>query len=191
VHFVLWRCEDATRFQERSPFAMPKILIAEDSRFQLVLLTKALEARGFQVLSVEDGMQASRLALRAQPDAIILDLSMPGGSGLEVLKRLRRSVKTRSIPVLVLTGSSETAARETAISLGAQEFLNKPADLDELARILSNVVKAANSEKVKQELPRSPQPARDAPEALATGSGAKAARSWTQILHEVANEHLE
>jgi two-component system phosphate regulon response regulator PhoB len=166
----------------------PKILIADDSRFQLVLLTRALEARGFQVLTVEDGMQANRLALRAQPNAIILDLSMPGSSRLEVLKRLKRSQKTEFIPVLVLTANSDAAARESAISLGAQEYLNKPADLDELTRILLNMVKAGSSEKVEPKPQESASRGTNAPKEIAPGSPPKAARRWGQILHEVANE---
>ena len=59
---------------------MPKILIADDSRFQVTL--GALEYKGFEVVVAEDAMQAGMFALRTVPDAIILDLSMPGGSGV-------------------------------------------------------------------------------------------------------------
>jgi CheY-like chemotaxis protein len=81
---------------------MSKILVADDSRFQVALLTAALEQRGFEVVVALDGMQAGMVALRTSPDAIVLDINMPGGSGIEVLKRLKRSTKTQRIPVVVV-----------------------------------------------------------------------------------------
>lgn len=67
---------------------MSKILIADDSRFQVAMLTKALEENGFEVVCAVDALQAWMTALRAVPDAIVLDINMPGGSGIEVLRRL-------------------------------------------------------------------------------------------------------
>jgi CheY-like chemotaxis protein len=81
---------------------MSKILVADDSRFQVALLTAALEQRGFEVVVALDAMQAGMVALRTSPDAIVLDINMPGGSGIEVLKRLKRSTKTQRIPVVVV-----------------------------------------------------------------------------------------
>jgi CheY-like chemotaxis protein len=164
---------------------MPKILIADDSRFHLALLTSSLESKGFEVLAAQDGLQASMLALRTQPNAIILDLSMPGGSGLEVLRRLKRSAKTKSIPVIVVTADSEPSTREYATLLGAVEFLNKPVDLDQLARRLfaltngptsadqnAKSAKAATCEPTFGANPPSKIPA-------------KPSRSWQQIVDDV------
>jgi len=63
------------------------ILVADDSRFQVALLTKALREKGFEVVAAQDAMQAGMVALRTAPDAIVLDINMPGCSGIEVLKR--------------------------------------------------------------------------------------------------------
>ena len=68
------------------------------------------------------------LAMRARPDAIVLDINMPGGTGMEALKKLKASVKTAHIPVLVLSGSINPADQSTVIELGASEFLAKPAN---------------------------------------------------------------
>jgi twitching motility two-component system response regulator PilH len=87
---------------------MAKVLIADDSRVQVFLVKTALEQKGFQVIVAMDAMQAGMTALRNAPDAIILDINMPGGSGLEVLKRLRMSTKTQLIPVIVVAGVSTT-----------------------------------------------------------------------------------
>jgi two-component system cell cycle response regulator len=84
---------------------MAKILIADDSRVHVQLLTGWLQDRGFAVVSALDAVQAWMMGIRSQPDVIILDINMPGGSGLDVLKRLKASTKTKHIPVLVVSGS--------------------------------------------------------------------------------------
>jgi DNA-binding response OmpR family regulator len=119
---------------------MSKILVADDSRFQVALLTKALQEKGFEVVSAQDALQAGMVALRTVPDAIVLDINMPGGSGIEVLKRLRRSTKTQRIPVVVVSGSGDSDIRQVALDLGVTDFLTKPVDLDQLCWALSNLL---------------------------------------------------
>lgn len=70
------------------------ILIADDDRIQIMLVTAFLRKAGFTVSSAFDAMQAFTLAIRTTPAAIVLDVNMPGGTGLEVLKRLKNSYKT-------------------------------------------------------------------------------------------------
>ena len=119
---------------------MPKeILVADDSRFQVALLTNALQQNGFEVVVAQDACQAGMVALRTAPDAIVLDINMPGGSGIEVLKRLKRSRKTKGIPVVVASGTSDSGVREAAMELGVSKFLTKPVDLDQLCRVLSEL----------------------------------------------------
>jgi DNA-binding response OmpR family regulator len=119
---------------------MSKILVADDSRFQVALLTAALEQRGFEVVVALDAMQAGMVALRTSPDAIVLDINMPGGSGIEVLKRLKRSTKTQRIPVVVVSGSDDLDVRQIAMELGVADFLTKPVDLDQLCGTLSGLM---------------------------------------------------
>jgi CheY-like chemotaxis protein len=119
---------------------MAKILVADDSRFQVALLTKALEENGFVVVAAQDAVQAGIVALRILPDAIVLDINMPGGSGIEVLKRLKRSTKTQGIPVVVVSGSDDPDVRQNAMKLGVTDFLTKPVDLDHLCKTLSGVL---------------------------------------------------
>lgn len=83
------------------------------------------------------------LALRTQPKAIVLDLSMPGGSGLEVLKRLKRSEKTKSIPVIVFTGDASSQIREEAFGLGACDVLQKTTSPTQLAKRLLELLSAS------------------------------------------------
>ncbi len=117
----------------------PKILVADDSRFQLELFRTTLEDKGFEVTVAQDALQAGMFALRTLPDAIILDLSMPGGSGIQVLQRLKCSTKTKLIPVVIATASDDPALQQVAASLGAAQFFHKPVDLELLAKTLADV----------------------------------------------------
>jgi len=120
---------------------MPKkVLIADDSRFQVQMLSMFLTEKGVEVVAAQDGLQASTLAMRASPDAIILDINMPGGSGIEVLRRIRLSAKSQHIPVVVVSGNVESATEQAAKTLGAAAFLHKPIDTDELWRVLCTLL---------------------------------------------------
>jgi CheY-like chemotaxis protein len=112
-------------------YIMPKILIADDSRFQVQLLASYL-GKGFEVTSASDALQAWMAALRSKPDVILLDINMPGGTGLEVLKRLRMSTKTQHIPVIVVSGNESEETEKAVRDLGAADFLHKPVEKNQL-----------------------------------------------------------
>lgn len=111
---------------------MPKVLIADDSRFQAQLLASYLTPMGFEPVFAADAMQAFSSALRASPQVILLDINMPGGTGLEVLKRLRISTKTNHIPVIVVSGDQQPEIATKVHNLGAADFLHKPVEKDAL-----------------------------------------------------------
>lgn len=125
---------------------MPKILVADDSPVQIELLRSALEEKGFEVLVAKDALQTGIAARRSAPDAILLDLTMPGGSGMEVLKRLKHSDKTRNIPVVVVTGNQKPETQQEARKLGAVDFLVKPVDLEKLAKVLAGLLPIGQSQ---------------------------------------------
>jgi DNA-binding response OmpR family regulator len=166
---------------------MPTILIADDSRFQM-LLKRALEENDFQLIVAEDGLHATMLAQRAQPDAIVLDLSMPGGSGLEVLKRLKRSTKTKSIPVVIGTANGDPATKEMTTSIGASEFLQKPVNLDELALKISDLLNLPSSVKQTAESGVSVPLPSPAEQESSSESLPKQLRSWREIFHDFAEK---
>ena len=122
---------------------MPKILIADDSRVYVHLITGWLQDRGFEVVVASDAVQASMMVTRTQPDAIILDISMPGGSGVEVLKRLKTSTKTKHIPVLVVSGNGGVDMRDLVKRLGAADLLEKPLDCTQFCDIVSGLIAEA------------------------------------------------
>ena len=166
---------------------MATILIADDSHFHQALFTRALEEKGFQLIVAEDGVHATMIAQRVQPDAIVLDLSMPGGSGVEVLKRLKRSAKTKSIPVFIVTASEDPATRDMVTSLGASEFLQKPINLEQLAGKISALLNLPDSAKQKTESRTHPLPIPAKKEPLSQNLP-KQSRSWRKILRDVAEQ---
>ncbi len=119
---------------------MPRILIADDSRVQIQIFSSCLAAKGFTVTVAVDAMQAWMSALRDVPDAIVLDINMPAGSGIDVLRKLRMSTKTQQIPVVVVTGTSDPEMERIARELGAAEFLHKPVDPGQLHAILARLL---------------------------------------------------
>lgn len=120
---------------------MPKVLIADDSRFQRQMLASILLPKKFEVIFAVDALQTFMVALRSAPDLILLDINMPGGTGIEVLKRLRGSSKTQQIPMIVVSGEEKFTAETMARELGAVDFLHKPVNeqqiIDAIHRVLS------------------------------------------------------
>jgi|tagenome__1003787_1003787.scaffolds.fasta_scaffold20660369_2 two-component system response regulator CpxR len=116
------------------------ILIADDDKVHVHLLTTLLKRRGFGVAVAYDGLQAWSTALRTMPDAILLDIHMPAGTGFEVLRKLKTSSKTSQIPVIVVSGSVDAAEIVTIESLGADRFVRKPADPEQLFELLREVL---------------------------------------------------
>jgi len=111
---------------------MAKILVADDCPVQRRLLSSYLGNKGHSVLLAADALQAWMTALRDSPDAIVLDINMPAGSGIEVLRRLRMSTKTQRVPVVIVSGSDRPDLDQLVKELGATQFLSKPIDLDQL-----------------------------------------------------------
>lgn len=114
------------------PFYMPKILIADDSRFQRELLASYFRTDDFEPVFAVDALQAWMAALRSAPQLILLDINMPGGTGIEVLKRLRMSIKTQHIPVIVVSSEEDPATESMARNLGAVDFLHKPVEQEQV-----------------------------------------------------------
>jgi two-component system, OmpR family, response regulator MprA len=108
-----------------------KILVVDDERAVLDSLRRALELEGYDVELAGDGEEALyRLGSNGEPDAVILDVLMPGVDGLEVCRRLRRD--GRRVPVLMLTAREEVENRVAGLDAGADDYVTKPFALDEL-----------------------------------------------------------
>lgn len=117
-----------------------KVLVADDDPVVLKLLSTGLRKRGHEVETATDAMQVGMAAMRSSPDAIVLDINMPGGTGLAALKRLKMSTKTNMIPVIAITGSATQETQDEAIEKGAEACLEKPVEVEDLAERLSELV---------------------------------------------------
>src|SRR5205814_7605917 len=102
-----------------------KILVVDDERAVRESLRRALELEGYEVDLAGDGEEALyRLGSNGEPDAVILDVLMPGVDGLEVCRRLRRD--GRRVPVLMLTARDEVENRVAGLDAGADDYVTKP-----------------------------------------------------------------
>ncbi len=116
-----------------------KILIIEDDHEIVMGLGIRLRAAGFTFVVSEDAVIAQTMANREQPDLIILDLGLPGGDGLTVLKRLQSNTTTMLTPVIVLTARDSTQ-EGPALDAGAIAFFQKPADNDLLMESINDAL---------------------------------------------------
>ncbi len=106
-----------------------RILVVEDDRRIRDLLRRSLIFEGYEVDTAEDGETALRCLRESVPDAVILDLMLPGIDGLEVCRRLR---KASTVPILILTARDAVSDRVTGLDAGADDYMVKPFALDEL-----------------------------------------------------------
>ncbi len=116
--------------QTEQPFGAARVLLIEDEPGIVDFVRRGLEAQGFQVQTATDGIEGERLALGASFDAIVLDLMLPGRSGLDVLHTVHRAKPT--LPVVVLTARGEVEDRIAGLDAGAADYLVKPFSLAEL-----------------------------------------------------------
>ena len=107
-----------------------KLLLVEDDPSMRSTLERALARRGLQVSACEDGTRALAQWRAAPPDVVVLDLSLPGLDGLQVLERARQA--GLATPVLILTARGTVGDRVLGLNAGADDYLPKPFDLDEL-----------------------------------------------------------
>src|SRR5262249_14907098 len=138
----------------RDPASMPApgahVLLIEDEPGIVDFVRRGLEGHGFEVLAETDGIAGERAALQENVDVVVLDLMLPGRSGMEVLATLR-SAKPE-LPVIVLTARGEVEDRVAGLDAGAVDYLVKPFSLAELsARIRAQLRTAALGNSTKLE----------------------------------------
>ena len=108
------------------------IIVADDDKVLSQVICAILAEGGHITVPAYDSMQTMMFVMKKPPDLVVLDINMPGGTGLDVLRKLKMSSKTKSVPVVVLTSNTDKALPEEARKLGATHFLTKPVDPDAL-----------------------------------------------------------
>ncbi len=120
-----------------------QILFVDDEQPVLDSLHRMLRAQRdvWEMSFVPRALQAWELLMEGDFDAVVLDISMPGMSGLQLLKRIQRTRRTRNIPVVMLTGLENRGLKRQALDLGAADLLNKPAEPEDLLARLRSVLR--------------------------------------------------
>jgi DNA-binding response OmpR family regulator len=120
---------------------MATILVVEDELDVQKVVAKRLTSRGFTVYCASDGCQAVQRAHKIAPDLIVLDLQLPAGDGMSVLRKLRMSDNLKMTPIVVLTGMTNELYKKGVLAEGVDAYLQKPYDsqvlLDTIDKILN------------------------------------------------------
>jgi len=114
------------------------VLVVDDEEHNRILLCDSLEARGYELLEAENGLVALEKIAARPPDVILLDVMMPKMDGFEVCRRLKKNPATAAIPILMVTALSDRKERLMGIEAGANDFLNKPVDVQDLTLRVAN-----------------------------------------------------
>ncbi len=136
-----------------------KILVVDDDVDTLRLVGLMLQRNGYEIVAANSGRQALLMALKEQPDLIILDVMMPDMDGYEVTRRLRSDPKTLAIPIIMFTAKSQIDDKVTGFEAGADDYLTKPTQPRELlAHIKAVLARTAKSRMsaVPETPPRAP-----------------------------------
>lgn len=120
----------------------PTVLVADDDIEILSLVTRTVKKLDVTVLEVSDGEEALKLARREHPDVMVLDVMMPGMSGWEVCRAVREDASLEKTGILMLTGIGERLNEMTSPLYGADDYLDKPFEFEELeAKVRALVLK--------------------------------------------------
>ena len=114
------------------PRTRPLVLVADDDRDILQLVSFRLERADYEVVQANDGEEALRLVKELRPDLAVLDLMMPKLNGYEVIREIRRNEETKAIPVILLTARVQEADVARGFEAGADDYLKKPFSPQEL-----------------------------------------------------------
>ena len=117
------------------------ILVAEDDKMMSQMICTILREGGHICIPAFDAMQAVMFAMKQPPHVVILDINMPGGTGVGVLQKLKASSKTASVPVIVVSGSIDPALPAHVLALGAAKFLPKPMEPEVLLQAVLDAAK--------------------------------------------------
>ena len=118
----------------------PVILIADDDPEILTMLGIRLSKKGYQVLEAVDGNQTLNLAHKHHPDLVLLDVMMPGKNGWEVAKELRSDDELKNIGIVMLTAIGEKVNELTSPLYGADAYVDKPFDFNDLEKKIKTIL---------------------------------------------------
>ena len=140
--------EDQNSQTKRTVPEIPVILLVDDNAINLQMLHQTLTGQNYKLLSARSGEDALRIALKAVPDLILLDIMMPGIDGYETCTRLKANETTRNAVIIFLTALQDTKEKVRGLSLGAVDFITKPFDPDEVVARVSRQLEVHSKHKI-------------------------------------------
>jgi two-component system cell cycle response regulator DivK len=122
---------------------MSLVLIVEDNEKNMKLARDVLQAKGYQTVEAVTGEEGVKLAKERKPDLVLMDIQLPGISGIEAFKQIRGNASTKGIPVIALTASVTPTDRTAITAAGFDAFLGKPINLKEFIDTVKRLLEAA------------------------------------------------
>lgn len=119
-----------------------KILIIEDEEDLANIMAKRLRNAGYEVVVTYDGILGLDQANKQLPDLIVLDLRLPGGNGFSVLSRIRKSLRTKDVPVVIQTGNRDEEEKRRVMELGVSAYIEKPYTADTLVNAIIQILQS-------------------------------------------------
>jgi len=128
---------------------MSLVLIVEDNEKNMKLARDVLQAKGYSTVEAVTGEEGVKLAKERKPDLVLMDIQLPGISGIEAFRQIRADAKTRAIPVIALTASVTPTDRTAITAAGFDAFLGKPINLKEFVETVRRLVEGAKNREKK------------------------------------------
>ena len=122
----------------------PRVMIVDDERMNRDILEVMLAPEGYQLVTASSGEEALDLVREQPPDLILLDIMMPGLDGYQVVARIKASVGSRHIPVIMLTALNDPNSRTHGLSAGAEDFIAKPVNRADVCERVRNLLAPSN-----------------------------------------------
>jgi two-component system cell cycle response regulator DivK len=113
-----------------------RVLAVEDNISNMILISRVVEAEGYELLEADDGNLALELLAREVPDLILLDINIPGVHGLELAQRLKADDRLAHIPLIATTANVLLGDREKCLEAGCDDYLPKPLDIRQLRLLM-------------------------------------------------------
>ncbi len=116
------------------------ILVVDDSPTDLKLMTAPLQGKGYRIITAVDGEEALEVATRDHPSLIVLDIILPKKNGFQVCRQLKTTPETQDIKIILLSSKAQDTDRYWGLKQGADEYMTKPFDNDELTSLVGRLV---------------------------------------------------
>ena len=129
-----------------------RVLLIDDEPMYFKMMVKEMDKAGYQLDYARTGNEGLAAVPSKNPDVVIVDLKLPDINGFEIIERLRATAEFSHIPIIVITGKSELGDKVKAFSLGADDYLVKPFDLEELIARLGNLARRGSAMKIVRQI---------------------------------------